>query len=298
MMYHRTVLLKEAVELLGIRPEGTYVDATFGSGGHSREILYQLNEGQLIAFDQDQDALQNTLSDSRFTLIPQNFKYLRNFLKAIGITSVDGILADLGISSWQIDQPERGFSTRLTGKLDMRMDRSQDLNASSIVNGYEERELADLFYTYGEITNSRALARQIIKRRIEKQVESTTELAALALEFAPKGKENQYLARVFQAIRIEVNHELEAVKELMLQSTDLLKQNGRLVIISYHSLEDKLVKNYFNTGNFDGKPVKDFYGNLISPFKPVIRKAIRPSEKEIDENPRSRSARMRAAIKK
>jgi 16S rRNA (cytosine1402-N4)-methyltransferase len=298
MMYHRTVLLKEAVELLGIRPEGTYVDATFGSGGHSTEILNQLKEGHLIAFDQDQDALQNTLSDSRFTLIPQNFKYLRNFLKAIGITSVDGILADLGISSWQIDQPERGFSTRLTGKLDMRMDKSQDLNASSIVNGYEERELADLFYTYGEITNSRALARQIIKRRSEKQVESTTELAALALEFAPKGKENQYLARVFQAIRIEGNQELDALKELMLQSTDLLKQNGRLVIISYHSLEDKLVKNYFNTGNFDGKPVKDFYGNLISPFKPVIRKAIRPSEKEIDENPRSRSARMRAAIKK
>jgi 16S rRNA (cytosine1402-N4)-methyltransferase len=297
-MYHKPVLLREAIELLRVRPEGTYVDATFGSGGHSRAILDKLTQGQVIAFDQDPDALANGIPDGRFTLIQQNFRFIKNFLKAEGISSVDGILADLGISSWQIDQADRGFSTRLDGKLDMRMDNQQELRAGQVVNDYDEEQLADIFYLYGEIENSRQLAREIVRQRAVQPVQTTYQLVAIASRFAPRGKENQYLARVFQAIRIEVNEELEALKEMLQQVPDLMCTGGRIVVISYHSLEDKLVKNYFNTGNFEGKEEKDFFGNLLSPLKPVSRKATRPSEEEINDNPRSRSAKLRAAEKK
>jgi 16S rRNA (cytosine1402-N4)-methyltransferase len=297
-MYHKPVLLREAIELLRVRPEGTYVDATFGSGGHSRAILDKLTQGQVIAFDQDPDALANGITDGRFTLIQQNFRFIKNFLKAEGISSVDGILADLGISSWQIDQADRGFSTRLDGKLDMRMDNQQELRAGQVVNDYDEEQLADIFYLYGEIENSRQLAREIVRQRAVQPVQTTYQLVSIASRFAPRGKENQYLARVFQAIRIEVNEELEALKEMLQQVPDLLCTGGRIVVISYHSLEDKLVKNYFSTGNFDGKEEKDFFGNLLSPLKPVSRKATRPSEEEINDNPRSRSAKLRAAEKK
>jgi 16S rRNA (cytosine1402-N4)-methyltransferase len=297
-MYHKPVLLKEAVELLKIRPEGTYVDVTFGSGGHSGAILEQLSDGRVFAFDQDPDAAANIIADTRFTLIRQNFRYAKNFLKAEGVGNVDGILADLGISSWQIDQAQRGFSTRLEGNLDMRMDSQQDLRADMVVNEYSEEELADIFYHYGEIENSRQLAREIIRKRAEQPIQTTLQLAGAIARFAPRGKENQYLARVFQAIRIEVNEELEALKALLQQTPDMLIQGGRVVIISYHSLEDKLVKNFFNTGNFEGKEEKDFFGNLLSPLKPVSRKAVKPKAQEISENPRSRSARLRAAEKK
>jgi len=297
-MYHKPVLLKEAVQLLNIRPDGIYVDATYGSGGHSRAIMELLGPGRVIAFDQDPDAAANAMDDSRFTLIRQNFRYMKNFLRIEGVSGVDGILADLGISSWQIDQASRGFSTRLDGKLDMRMDGQQELQAGLVVNDYSEEELADLFYQFGEIENSRALAREIVSKRKEKRIRTTSALVEIAARFAPKGKENQYLARVFQAIRIEVNEELEALKEMLRQAPDLLQAGGRIVVISYHSLEDKLVKNFFNTGNFEGKEEKDFFGNLISPLKPVSRKATKPSEEEIRENPRSRSAKLRAAEKK
>lgn len=297
-MYHQPVLLKEALEFLSIRPEGTYVDATFGSGGHSGAILECLTGGRVIAFDQDPDAQRNILPDSRFHLIRQNFRHLKNFLKADGILHADGIIADLGISSWQIDRPERGFSTRLEGPLDMRMDMQQELSAQQVVNEYPEEELAGIFFHYGEIENSRSLAREIVRHRTAKAFHLTSELAETAVRTAPRGKENQYLARVFQAIRIEVNEEIECLKDLLKQLPEVLTEEGRAVIISYHSLEDRLVKNFFNTGNFEGKAEKDFFGNLLSPLRPVNRKAVMPSEEEISANPRSRSARLRAAEKK
>ena len=297
-MYHKPVLLREAIELLKIQPDGTYVDATFGSGGHSREIMEQLRAGRLIAFDQDEDAVTNAISDRRFSLIPQNFRYLKNFLKAQGILSIDGALADLGISSWQIDTPERGFSIRYPGKLDMRMDQHQKINAETVVNTYPETKLSEIFHNYGEIASHRQLAQNIIESRKKVRITTTDQLAALALKFAPRGRENQFLARVFQAIRIEINEELDALKDFLMQATEMLVTGGRLVIIAYHSLEDKLVKNYFSTGNFEGRKQEDFFGNLVSPLAPVNRKIIRPTEKEINENPRSRSARLRAAEKK
>lgn len=297
-MYHKPVLLTQAVDLLDVRPAGTYVDATFGSGGHSGSILERLGQqGRLIAFDQDEDALQNILSDDRFLMIRQNFRFLKNYLKINGITSVDGVLADLGISSWQIDIPERGFSTRFEGRLDMRMDRQQDLDAEQVINEYPQEDLANVFYRFGELQNSRRLAAEICIERKAKRIRTTAELSQIASRMAPRGKENQYLARVFQSIRIEVNEELEALKNLLRQATDMLSPGGRLIIISYHSLEDKLVKNFFNTGNFDGKAEKDFYGNLLAPLAPIYKKAIQPDQKEMDENPRSRSAKLRAAKK-
>jgi len=297
-MYHKPVLLKQSVELLKIHPGGTYVAATFGSGGHSRKILEELSDGQLFAFDQDEDAKRNTIADARFVLISQNFRFLKNFLKLHGASAVDGILADLGISSWQIDQPGRGFSTRYEGKLDMRMDQQQERTAERVVNEYPEEKIADILYQYGDIANSRKLANHLSTSRNKEPIQTTSALVKLALPFAPKGKENQFLARVFQAIRIEVNEELDALKDLLMQSAEILRPNGRVVIISYHSLEDKLVKNFFNTGNFEGRRDQDFFGNLISPLNPVFRKAIKPDDREMEENPRSRSARLRAAEKK
>jgi 16S rRNA (cytosine1402-N4)-methyltransferase len=290
-------MLTECLDGLNIRQDGVYVDVTYGSGGHSQKILENLSNGRLIAFDRDQDVHQNLIHDPRFLFIQQNYRYLRQFLKFNGIYEVDGILADLGISSWQIDRPERGFSIRHDGALDMRMDQGQVRKAEEVINKYAEAELSDVFYKYGEISNARKLAAEITLARNISAILTTEELKKIAFRNAPRGKENQYLARVFQAIRIEVNEELESLRELLIHGLQMLKPGGRFVIISYHSLEDRLVKNYFRTGNFEGIQEKDFYGKLIAPMKPVNRKAIVPSISEIRDNPRSRSAKLRIAEK-
>jgi 16S rRNA (cytosine1402-N4)-methyltransferase len=296
-MYHIPVLLNECIEGLNINPDGIYVDVTFGSGGHSGKILEMLSSGKLIAFDRDKDVDRNLPEDPRFTFIHQNYRYLKNFLKFQGIHHIDGLLADLGISSWQIDQADRGFSIRLDGELDMRMDQGQDLNAAQIINSYSEDQLIQLFRQYGEIENARKLVQEIRNERSARRIGTTEELKNIMLRVAPRNKENQYLARAFQAIRIEVNEELDSLKDLIIHSIDLLNPGGRMVVISYHSLEDRLVKNYFRTGNFEGIPVKDFFGRQIAPMKPVNRKAISPSESEQQANPRSRSAKLRIAEK-
>jgi 16S rRNA (cytosine1402-N4)-methyltransferase len=297
MMYHISVLLNECIEGLNIHPDGIYVDVTFGSGGHSRKILEILSSGKLIAFDRDKDVHDNLPEDDRFSFIHQNYRYLKNFLKFHGIQQIDGLLADLGISSWQIDQPQRGFSIRLDGDLDMRMDQGQELNAAKIINSYSGDQLIQLFRKYGEIENARRLSEEILSERAVNRIGSTESFKNVILRAAPRGKENQYLARAFQAIRIEVNEELDALKELLKDTCDILKPGGRMVVISYHSLEDRLVKNYFRTGNFDGIPVKDFFGHQIAPMRPVNRKAIIPTEDEQLANPRSRSAKLRIAEK-
>jgi len=297
MMYHIPVLLNECIKGLNIHPEGIYVDVTFGSGGHSRKILEMLSSGRLIAFDRDKDVQGNLVEDDRFSFIHQNYRYLKNFLKFQGVQKIDGLLADLGISSWQIDQPERGFSIRLDGDLDMRMDQGQELNAADIINSYSSDQLIQLFRKYGEIDNARKLAEEILHERAIQRIESTGSLKNIILRVALRGKENQYLARAFQAIRIEVNEELDSLKELLQHTCDILKPGGRMVVISYHSLEDRMVKNYFRTGNFEGIPVKDFFGHQIAPLHPVNRKAIIPSEEEKLANPRSKSAKLRIAEK-
>ena len=296
-MYHRPVLLNESIELLGISPGGVYVDATFGGGGHSREILNKLENGRLIAFDQDEDASRNAFEDPRFTFVGHNFRFLKNFLRLHKQVPVDGILADLGISSHQIDVPARGFSTRAEGSLDMRMDRRKPITAQTIINLHQEGKLVEIFRVYGEIPNSKKLASRIIAARKEKEITSTSELVAIAKTCAERGKENKYLAQVFQALRIEVNQEMEVLEDFLKQCLDVLKSNGRLAVISYHSLEDKMVKNYFRTGNFEGELKKDFYGNVLSQWKMVTRKAVVAGEQEIEENSRARSARLRVAEK-
>jgi 16S rRNA (cytosine1402-N4)-methyltransferase len=296
-MYHIPVLLNESISGLNIKPGGTYVDVTFGSGSHSREILGQLTDGRLIAFDRDKDATSNIIEDSRFTFIRQNYRYLKNFLTFNGIFQIDGLLADLGISSHQIDEPHRGFSTRYDGELDMRMDQDQDTSAANIINTYSETDLLRIFREYGEMAEARKVVKAIVSARGLKKIESTEELKNILLICAPRNKENQFLARAFQAIRIEVNEELESLKELLQQACELVIPGGRIVVISYHSLEDRLVKNYFRTGNFEGVPVKDFFGRQSSPLKPVNRKAIVPSDEETNNNPRSRSAKLRIAEK-
>ncbi len=296
-MYHRPVLLNESIELLGISPGGVYVDATFGGGGHSREILNKLENGRLIAFDQDEDASRNAFEDPRFTFVGHNFRFLKNFLRLHKQVPVDGILADLGISSHQIDVPARGFSTRAEGSLDMRMDCRKPITAQTIINLHQEGKLVEIFRVYGEIPNSKKLASRIIAARKEKEITSTSELVAIAKTCAERGKENKYLAQVFQALRIEVNQEMEVLEDFLKQCLDVLKSNGRLAVISYHSLEDKMVKNYFRTGNFEGELKKDFYGNVLSPWKMVTRKAVVAGEQEIEENSRARSARLRVAEK-
>jgi 16S rRNA (cytosine1402-N4)-methyltransferase len=297
MKYHIPVLLNDSIEGLNIHPDGIYVDVTFGSGGHSFKILEKLSSGRLIAFDRDKDAQANLIDDDHFVFIHQNYRYLKNFLKFQGIQHIDGLLADLGISSWQIDQAERGFSIRLDGNLDMRMDQGQDLTAAKIINSYSSDQLIQLFRQYGEIENAKRLTDEILKERAVQRIESTEVLKNVMLRTAPRGKENQYLAKAFQAIRIEVNEELDALKDLLQHANDILKPGGRMVIISYHSLEDRLVKNYFRTGNFDGIPFKDFFGHQITPLRPVNRKAVIPSEAEQLANPRSRSAKLRIAEK-
>lgn len=296
--YHRPVMLTEALEGLAIRPDGVYVDVTFGGGGHSRAILEQLGaEGRLLAFDQDQDALQNTIKDDRFMLIPHNFRHLQRFLRLHKALPVDGVLADLGISSHQIDTPERGFSTRYDARLDMRMQQEGALDAYTVINTYSEQELQQVFGQYGELPATNRLAKAIVQQRALSPIETTEQLKAVAAPFA-KGKPAQYFAQLFQAIRIEVNQELEALKDFLQQSAEVLKQGGRLVVIAYHSLEDRLVKNYMKKGAFEGEALKDFYGQQLMPFKTVVGKALQPSDQEIQENPRARSARLRIAEKR
>lgn len=299
MDYHLPVMLNECIEGLDIRPDGTYVDATFGGGGHSRAILSQLGpEGRLIAFDQDEDALANALDDPRFTLLNENFRYMKSFLRLNGVRSVNGILADLGVSSHQFDVAERGFSTRMEGELDLRMDRRQELTAKELVNTADEAELARILRLYGELPNAAQMARAICRARMEREIVTTFDLRDAVSRHLPRGAENKYLAMLFQALRIEVNGELDALKALLQQAVELLEPEGRLVVMSYHSLEDRLVKNFFRAGNFEGEVEKDFYGNPIVPLVPVTRKVITPGQEELQNNPRSRSARLRVAQKK
>jgi 16S rRNA (cytosine1402-N4)-methyltransferase len=296
-MYHQPALLHESIEGLSINPSGIYADLTFGGGGHSREILRKLNaDGRLLAFDQDEDSLQNTLDDERFTLINENFRYLKNFLRLHKALPLDGILADLGISSHQIDTPERGFATRFEGPLDMRMGRNQGATAALMVNTYPEDKLRDVFTLYGELSNARQLAAAIIQARTN-PITTTTELKEAIKSCLPSNYENKILAQIFQAIRIELNDEMGALKAMLKQCADVLKPGGRLVIISYHSLEDRMVKNYMKSGNIEGILEKDFYGNIITPLKPVTRKPVTPESAELTSNPRSRSAKLRIAQK-
>jgi len=296
-MYHRSVMLGESMEALAIHPDGIYVDATFGGGGHSREILKRLKQGKLFAFDQDSDAMENQIDDPHLTMIHNNFRHIKNFLRLYNAIPADGILADLGISSHQIDDGDRGFSTRNDGILDMRMDKRQKITAKQIVNEYREEKLRVVFQLYGEVRNAHRAARLIVTRRKEQPIETTGELVSLLKPIAGRGKENKYLAQIFQALRIEVNQELEALKEFLVQCVEVLKPGGRLVVISYHSLEDKLVKHFFRAGNWTGEVAKDFYGNAIVPLEVINRKPITPGETEIEENPRARSARLRIAKK-
>jgi len=296
-MYHNPVLLKESVDGLNIKSDGIYVDVTYGGGGHSKEILKHLTTGKLYAFDQDDDAFANKQEDEKLVLIKQNFKYMKNFLKMYNALPVDGILADLGVSSHQFDEGTRGFSTRFEGKLDMRMDKAGSITAADIVNTYVEQDLVAMFSTYGEVENSKRLAACIVKERLSKKINTTEEFKQAIVSCTPKMREQQYLAKVFQALRIAVNNELDVLKELLKQSFEVLKPGGRLSVISYHSLEDRLVKNFIKSGNFEGTIEQDFYGNKLVDFKAVNRQLITPSEEELKLNNRSRSAKLRIAEK-
>jgi len=296
-VYHLPALLNESIAGLNLRPDGIYVDVTFGGGGHSRAILEKLTSGRLIAFDQDTDAAANALRDERFTLLGQNFRYLKNNLRYIGIDTIDGLIADLGVSFHQFDEQERGFSFRGDAELDMRMNRQSTVKASDILRTYEEEKLADIFYHYGELTTSRRLAAAIVKARAAKPVTTVSDLTAALSGLVPPREENKFWARLFQSLRIEVNGELDALKEMLTQALQLLKTGGRLAVITYHSLEDRLVKNFFRSGNFGGESEKDFYGNVSAPLRAVNRKVIVPTEQEIMNNSRARSARLRIAEK-
>ena len=295
--YHIPVLLRQSVDNLVINPDGVSVDCTFGGGGHSREILSRLSaNGLLFSFDQDLDALNNRIDDPRLTLINQNFRFLENSLRMFGVEKVDGILADLGVSSHQFDEAERGFSIRTDAPLDMRMNVLQTLNAQKVINEYEEEQLADIFYYYGELREARKLAKEIVHQRKTKKIDSTEDLKRV-FSFVPQHKQNKFFAQVFQAIRIEVNEELEVLKEMLTQAYSMLKSEGRLVVISYHSLEDRLVKRFLKNGMFDGEPERDVYGNYQKFFDLPQSKAIVPDEAEISQNTRARSAKMRVGIK-
>lgn len=296
--YHIPVMLQECIDALAIKPNGIYVDVTFGGGGHSKEILKHLGpQGRLIAFDQDPDAIKNTLPDDRFTLIHQNFKFLKNYLRLEGVKQVDGILADLGVSSHQFDAADRGFSIRFDADLDMRMDQVADLDARKVLNTYPEEELHRIFGMYGEIQNAKSLAKTIVTGRLSNPIQTVAELKQVIQKLVPKGKEHKYHAQVFQALRIEVNKELEALQDFLEQTSLVLKPEGRLVVMSYHSLEDRLVKNFMAKGKFKGEVEKDFFGNEIKPFKVISRKAIVASEDEVKQNNRARSAKLRIAEK-
>ena len=297
MEYHNPVLLKETVDGLNIKPDGVYVDVTFGGGGHSKEILSRLGEnGKLFAFDQDEDALKNTIDDPRFTLINENFRYVKRFLRLHGVKQVDGVLADFGVSSHQFDVPERGFSTRFEAKLDMRMNQQSDLSAYHVVNEYEEEQLRQVFAQYGELRPAPAMARLIVAHRQNEPIETSEQLKTVLRKFLPPRHENKVLAKIYQAIRIEVNQEIEVLKEFLLQMPELLVQGGRLSFISYHSLEDRLVKRFIRNGMFEGEPERDMFGNFEVPLKKV-NGLIVPTEEEISVNNRARSAKLRVAEK-
>ena len=298
MEYHNPVLLHASVDGLNIKPDGIYVDVTFGGGGHSKEILSRLgSNGKLFAFDQDEDALANTLDDERFTLINENFRFIKRFLRFYGIKSVDGILGDLGVSSHQFDVPERGFSTRFDAGLDMRMSQKNDLNAYKVVNEYDEENLRRVFLDYGELKNSPVLARTILEARESNPIKTTDKLKEVLAKHLPDRVRNKILAQIYQAIRIEVNQEMDVLKEFLEQSLEVLNPEGRLSVISYHSLEDRLVKRFMKNGMYEGEPERDFFGNFSVPFK-SIGKLIVPDAAEIKENNRARSAKLRIAEKK
>ncbi len=296
-MYHNPVMLQECIEGLNINPDGVYVDVTFGGGGHSKEILKRLVSGKLIAFDQDADAKQNITNDKNFLFVDQNFRYLKKYCRLHGYAKVDGILADLGVSSHQFDTPERGFSIRFDADLDMRMDKDADVTAAKILNEYSQDELHRIFGMYGEVHNAKTLAKQIVISRSNEPFKTIAQLKKSIQHLVKRGKENQYYAQVFQALRIEVNKEMESLEEMLLQSAEILSEGGRLVVISYHSLEDRLVKNFMSKGKFKGEVDKDFFGNDLKPIAPLSKKAIVPSALEVSLNSRARSAKLRIGIK-
>ena len=296
-MYHQPVLLNESIEALNIKGDGIYVDVTYGGGGHSAKILEKITTGSLIAFDQDQDALANKPDDDRLILINQNFRFMRNFLKLYKAVPVDGILADLGISSHQIDKAERGFSVRFEAELDLRMNQRKDLTAAKVVNTYSVAKLREIFFRYGALKNAGRISTLIETARSQSEIKTTGQLKDILKSLAPRMQENKFYAKVFQALRIEVNDEMGALEEMLEQTADLLKPGGRLVVISYHSLEDRLVKNLMKTGNVEGKVHKDFFGNVETPFEVITRKPIIPTDKEIEANNRARSAKLRIAEK-
>ena len=297
MDYHNAVLLKETVDGLAIKPDGVYVDVTFGGGGHSREILSRLGpNGKLYAFDQDKDALANTIDDERFVLINENFRYVKRFLRFYGVKAVDGVLADFGVSSHQFDVAERGFSTRFEADLDMRMNQDSKLSAFEVINNYDEEEIRAVLFQYGELRNAPAMARAIVDARKEGEIKTSEQLKAVLKQFLNHQKENKVLAQIYQAIRIEVNQEIEVLKELLLQMPEVLKKDGQLSFISYHSLEDRLVKRFIRNGLFEGEPERDMFGNFEVPLKKVGGLII-PSKEEIKLNNRARSAKLRIAKK-
>ena len=297
MEYHNPVLRQLSVDYLVSDPNGVYVDVTYGGGGHSRTIMEKLDQGRLVAFDQDADAQSQLIEDERFTFVASNFKNLSRFLKYHQAYPVDGILADLGVSSHQFDTPERGFSYREDGALDMRMNTQSGKSAQDVINQYDEKALSDIFYRYGELSDGRALARRILKAREEQPILTTQQLVEVLRPALLRGKENKSLSKIFQAIRIEVNQEMSVLEDFLTQTVEALKVGGRLVIISYHSLEDRLVKNFMRSGRLDGEVEKDFFGNPLTPFKLITRKAIQPEDEEINDNPRARSAKLRVAEK-
>lgn len=295
-VYHTPALLYPCMEGLAINPSGVYVDVTFGGGGHSREILSRLgSEGRLFGFDQDLDAMQNIIDDARFTFVRSNFRYISNFMEYHGVDKVDGILADLGVSFHHFDESGRGFSFRFDGKLDMRMNQHAVMTAADVLNRYTEEQLADLFYYYGELKSARKIASVVVAHRAEKKFEMISDLVNIVEPLVGKDKQKKNLACLFQALRIEVNREMEVLKKLLQSSLNLLNPGGRLVVLTYHSLEDRLVKNFMKSGNFEGKVEQDFFGNRMSPFKLVNNKVIVPDCEEIEQNPRSRSAKLRIA---
>ncbi|MDT8415094.1 MAG: 16S rRNA (cytosine(1402)-N(4))-methyltransferase RsmH [Flavobacteriaceae bacterium] len=295
--YHRPVLLNEAISGLNIKPNGTYVDVTFGGGGHSKAILDALDaSGKLFAFDQDESAIKNNIEDPRFVLINENFGFLKNFLRLYGLSEIDGLLADLGVSSHQFDQADRGFSTRFDAVLDMRMDKKNAMTARHILNEYDEKSLQNILFQYGELRNAKGMAATLIHFRKTKPIETTEDLKTALAKFLPGHIQNKVMAQIFQAIRIEVNQELEALKKMLVQAGELLKKEGRLVVISYHSLEDRLVKRYMRNGQFEGEPERDIFGNFTVPMKPIGKFTV-PTVSEIQENSRARSAKLRIAEK-
>ncbi|HPT11875.1 MAG TPA: 16S rRNA (cytosine(1402)-N(4))-methyltransferase RsmH [Bacteroidales bacterium] len=295
--YHLPALLEESIAGLNLRPDGVYVDVTFGGGGHSRAILSHLKTGRLIAFDQDIDAVVNIINDEKLIFLNQNFRFLKNNLRYLGFQAIDGLIADLGVSFHQFDEPERGFSFRSDAVLDMRMNRNAALSAADILRTYDEEALAGIFYRFGELDNSRRIARAIVRARNISPVVTVNELSDAVKGLVPVNQEHKFYAKLFQSLRIEVNKEMDALMDMLRQALEVLRPGGRLVVITYHSIEDRLVKNFIRTGNFEGISEKDFYGNLIVPFRAINKKVIVPDEKEIEKNNRARSARLRIAEK-